>query len=153
MPQEMKNPGHITRLFLGLTAFTSFLCSILICCNNSAPKTESIENTPNDTIRKVDTTGYVKDMDSYKKSMSDTMSAFDKRIADYKSKIDQEGKKVKVDYKKEIANLDTEKKDLQIKLDNYQAKGKVEWDKFKVDFSRDVDTLGKQIKQLTSSKK
>jgi glutamyl-tRNA reductase len=128
---------------------------VFIGCFNNTPKTAgNNQNSANDSIAKIDSinTIYLKDMNTYKEKMADTLILIDKKIDEFKAKLEQGGKQAKAEYKKDISDLQQRGKELKKKLDEYSEKGKDKWEKFKKDFDRDMDTLSRQFKDLTSDK-
>jgi hypothetical protein len=140
------------RLFI-FSASMLVICASTQNCNNPGPQTKS-ENEASDTTKNIDTTNikYTKDMETYKKQMSDTLTSIDTAISKFREKMKKEGKEAKIEYNKGIAELDQRGKELRKKLEEYKEKGKEKWDVFKTDFTKDMDTLSKQLKDLTSKK-
>ncbi len=126
--------------------------TILSGCNNPS-KSESNASYGKDTIPKIDSLTYTNDMNTYKERMNDTLATIDKKMDDFKAKMKHEGNEAKADYKKAIADLDEQRKELKKKLDEYSDKGKDKWEDFKKGFNNDMDTLSKKFKDLTSSDK
>ena len=104
-----------------------------------------------DTTRNTDTLN-TKDMETYRKQMSDTLASIDTTISKFREKMEKEGKEAKIEYDKGIAELDKRGKELRQKLEEYKEKGKEKWDVFKTDFNKDIDTLSEQVKELTTKK-
>jgi hypothetical protein len=149
--EKLKN--HL-RVFLTISAGMVLIGAVITSCNPT-PTTEDNQTMAKDSIAKIDTTNTIntKDMDTYKEKMNDTLASIDRKIDEYKVKLKKDGKELKEDYKKAMADLDQRGKELKKKLDEYSDKGKDKWEEFKKGFNRDMDTLSKQFKNLTSSDK
>ncbi len=141
-------------IFMTVSAGIIVVASVFTGCNNN-PKPENNQTTAKDSIPKIDTTNTIniKDMDTYKEKMNDTLASIDKKIDEYKAKLKKDGKEAKKEYKEAIADLDQRGQDLKKKLDEYSDKGKDKWEKFKKDFSSDMDSLSRHIKELISGDK
>jgi chromosome segregation ATPase len=149
----MTKPAPIKKTFLSLSAVSVLIFAALQDCNNAPKKAENAQNNPADTIRNADTNAYLKDIDTFRKQSNDTIAANNKIIAEFKEKMEHEKKHLQADYKKRIAELEQKNRELKKKIDEYKAEGQEKWKVFKADFSRDMDTVGKQIKRLASSRK
>jgi hypothetical protein len=149
--EKLKNQKTLLR---SASVSIILIASVFMSCNNT-PKTESNQTIVKDTIPKIDTTNTINttDMDTYKEKMNDTLATIDKKIDEFKAKLKKDGKEAKKEYKEAVADLEQKGKELKKKLDEYSDKGKDKWEKFKKDFSNDMDSLGKHIKELTSSDK
>ena len=90
----------------------------------------------------------MKDMDSYKKQITDTIDANIKSIADFKVKIQHDKKHAKAFYDEKIEALEKGNTAMKKKMDEYKAEGKEKWEEFKKEFSNGMDTLGKAFKDL-----
>jgi uncharacterized protein YPO0396 len=82
------------------------------------------------------------DMSKYKKQTSDRIAANQKSINEFNKRIVTEKKQAKVADQKKIAELEAKNKDMEKRMDDYQADGKENWEAFKSEFGKDMDELG-----------
>jgi hypothetical protein len=135
-----------------LLAVTGLVTSVsVLSCNDSSQETESAQNNNIDSTKIKDSinTEYMKEIADYKKQTEDTISGYEKSIADFKVRIKGEKDLVKADYNKKIAELEHKTTDMKKKMDDYKADGKEKWELFKTQFSHGMDELGKAFTDLT----
>jgi hypothetical protein len=74
------------------------------------------------------------------------------RIAELTVKMNKPGEIFDELYKKNIANLEQQNKDMKARLEAYE-KSQTNWESFKREFNHDMDALGKALKDLTVNNK
>ena len=92
----------------------------------------------------------MKDIETYRKEINDTIDANIKSIADFKIKIQHDKKHAKAYYDEKIEALEKGNLEMKKKIVEYNAEGKEKWEVFKKDFSHGMDTLAKAFKDLVS---
>jgi len=124
----------------------------ILSCNDSAQNTETTQNSKADSTGINDSVNndYMKDMESYRKQITDTIDANLKSIDDFKVKIQHDKKHAKAYYDEKIEALEKSNTAMKTKIVEYKAEGKEKWEAFKKDFSNGMDTLGKAFKDLTT---
>jgi len=145
---------HLKKMSLTLMSASFILGITFLSCTTSEKKQENIQNS--DTNKRKDTLAqpsYINDMDTFRKQILDTIRANDQIIANFKVKIEHEKIQAKVEYKKKVDKLEQKNRELEKKIDEYAAEGKEKWKIFKKDFTQQIDTLGKEIKDLVSRRK
>jgi F0F1-type ATP synthase membrane subunit b/b' len=85
----------------------------------------------------------------FKKESQETISNNEKRIAEFKVKMENGGKATRAKYEKQVAELEQKNRDLKRKLDSFEDNEQDKWDSFKREFSHDMDALGQSLKDLT----
>jgi hypothetical protein len=96
--------------------------------------------------------GFEKDWKQFKVNANLKIKANEKSIAEFKLKMKKEGRKFKVQYKKEVAVLEQKDVELKNKLREYKYDSKEKWEEFKIGFNHDMDVVGKSIKDLFTTK-
>jgi hypothetical protein len=94
-----------------------------------------------------------KDYSQFKAEVDLKISANEKRIAEFKEKINTSDEKVKVKYDKKVAELEARNTELKKKISEYKYEGKDQWVIFKRGFNHDLKVVGKAIKNLFSKEK
>lgn len=124
----------------------------VLSCNDSEQNTQTLQTATNDSTKIKDSTNteYMKDIESYRKQIEDTIDSNIKSIADFKVKIQHDKKNVKAFYDKKIDSLEKGNKEMKRKIAEYKAEGKDKWEIFKKDFSHGMDELGSAFKELTT---
>jgi outer membrane murein-binding lipoprotein Lpp len=74
------------------------------------------------------------------------------RIAELTVKMNKPGAIFDELYKKNIANLEQQNRDMKARLEAYE-KSQTNWESFKREFNHDMDALGKALKDLTVDNK
>jgi peptidoglycan hydrolase CwlO-like protein len=92
---------------------------------------------------------YQKEIEDYRKDINDRIAANDVTITEFNSRIENEKKEAKADYKRQVNELELRNRDLKKRMDEYKADGKDNWHKFKEEFNHDMDELGNSLKDLT----
>ena len=136
-----------------LLAATALVTSIsVLSCNDSSQNSVASQNSKIDSTKINDSINneYMKDMESYKKQITDTINANIKSIDDFKTKIQHDKMHVKEFYDEKIEALQKGNADMKKKIEEYKADGKDKWEEFKKEFSHGMDTLGKAFKDLTT---
>lgn len=137
---------------LAVTASVFTIGTILTSCSTPA---EKVENAQNNVIQaNVDlikaNEEYLNDVAKYKKETDEKIAANSKSIEDFNTRIKNEKKAAKADYKKKIAVLEQKNSDMKKRMDDYKVAGKEQWETFKAEFSHDMDEIGKAFKDLTT---
>lgn len=136
---------------LALAASTLIIGSIATSCNTPAEKVEKAQTNVQEANQDLEKANdaYKLEIESYRKETADKIAANDKSIADFNLRIENQKQDAKVEYKKQIAELEQKNSDMKKKMDDYKADSKVQWEIFKTEFSHDMDELGKAFKGLT----
>jgi hypothetical protein len=92
---------------------------------------------------------YQAEITEFKKETMEKITANEKSIGEFNSRIAKEKAKAKEEYKHKIAELEQKNSDMKKKLDDYKADGKEKWAAFKTEFNHDMDELGKSLKDFT----
>jgi DNA-directed RNA polymerase alpha subunit len=79
--------------------------------------------------------------------------AYEKIIAEFKTRLANETKEDIAKYEKKLAELEQKAIDMKNKLVEYKEEGKDKWDSFKLKFNHDLDELGKALKNFTVKSK
>jgi Tfp pilus assembly protein PilE len=113
-------------------------------CNSSSEKVEKAEKNVVEAKNDLQAANeaYMADMSKYKKQTSDRIAANQKSINEFNKRIVTEKKQAKVADQKKIAELEAKNKDMEKRMDDYQADGKENWEAFKSEFGKDMDELG-----------
>jgi len=74
------------------------------------------------------------------------------RIAELTVKMNKQGEIFDELYRKNIANLEQQNKDMKARLEAYE-KSQTNWESFKREFNHDMDAIGKALKDLTVDNK
>jgi hypothetical protein len=74
------------------------------------------------------------------------------RIAELNLEIKNQGEKSDALYRKKIANLEQQNKDMRARLEAYE-KSQSNWESFKREFNHDMDAIGQALKDLTVDNK
>ncbi|HTB31472.1 MAG TPA: hypothetical protein VK808_05560 [Bacteroidia bacterium] len=135
-----------------LLAAVCLVTSVSVLSCNESQNTETVQNNNSDSTDITDSTNtaYMKDMESYRKQIGDTIDANIKSIADFKMKIKNDTKHAKAFYDDKIEALEKSNIEMKKKITAYKAEGKDKWEVFKKEFSQGMDTLGKAFKDLTT---
>jgi hypothetical protein len=136
------------------TYLTLAAVTILFTATNCKTETEKVEEASTEVVEASKELGeatddYQAEVAKYKIETADKITANEKSIADFNSRINTEKKEAREDYKKKIAELEAKNTDMKMKMDGYKADSKENWEKFKVEFARDMDELGQAFKDLT----
>lgn len=145
-----------------LTA-TLVAASIFSGCKSPDQKVETAKDKVEDAKEELKTEVNDANAEATKKANAEEWKVFkadavlkikenDAKIADLKIKLKKPGKMLDPIYERRIATLEQKNKDLQIKLDNYEAK-QSDWEAFKQEFNHDMDEFGQAFKDLTVDNK
>ncbi|NOU48294.1 MAG: hypothetical protein HOO86_14715 [Bacteroidales bacterium] len=129
-------------------------------CQSSANKVERAEDKVHDAkvavveaqidlnvARQDSITEYQK----FKDETDAQISAYDKSIAEFRTRLATERKENRARYEKMVLDLEQRNRDLKKKLAEYQDDGKTDWEKFKTEFNHDMDELGKSFKDFNTN--
>ncbi len=138
---------------LTLVAIVFMAGTVLIGCQNTGEKNvqadnQSIGETKPDS--QAVKSSYSDDWQKFKSESELKIKDNENSIAAFKEKMKKSGKKIKVKYNIEIANLEKTNRQMKKKLEEYKNDGKNAWEDFKTGFNNDMDKLGKAVKDLTS---
>jgi hypothetical protein len=138
---------------LTLAIFASLTSGILTSCKSSAEKVEDAEKNVTEANNDLNQANeeYITDIENYRIETAGKISANNQSIADFNTRIANEKKEAKEDYKKRIAELEQKNTDMKKKMDDYKATGKENWENFKAEFSHDMEELGKGFSDLTKN--
>ena len=139
------------RTILKIAAITFTIGAILTGCSTPAEKVEKAEANVVDANKDLNKAQeeYLADIENCRKETANKISTNEQSMTEFKARIEHEKKKVKGEYKKEIAELEQKNSDMKKKMDDYKADGKENWEKFKAEFNHDMDELVKAFKDLT----
>jgi phage terminase small subunit len=145
-----KNSKIMKSTIFVIVLLALFSVSILSSCNSSAEKVENAEQDVTEANAALEKANeeYLEDIKSYRIQTAKRIEANNKSIADFNKRIANEKKEAKVDYEKQIAELDQKNTDMQKRMDDYTANNQSGWEKFKSDFNRDMDALGQAFEDL-----
>lgn len=133
-------------------ALTMFLvAALLLSCTSSSEKVENAENKltqAQDNLNEA-INDSIEDYQVFRKEADMKLAAQEKIIAEFKARIANEKKENRAEYEKKIAELEQQKYDMKMKLDEFKQDGKDSWTNFKSEFVRDMENLGKAINDLT----
>lgn len=136
-------------LFWAMALFIVAFATILTSCETSGEKVENAEE--NVASAKEDLAearqDYMEDVADFRREKAYRIAANNREIEDFNSKIREE--KNEIDYSEKIAELDRKNRDLQMKLDGYEANNKNNWESFKNEFNREMDQVGSALRDLT----
>lgn len=76
----------------------------------------------------------------------------DRTIADLREKMKSSGKKMSIEYAKNIDTLEAKSKALRTKIETYDT-AQSDWEAFKREFNHDMDEIGNALKDLTVNNK
>jgi predicted RNase H-like HicB family nuclease len=142
-----------TFLTLAVTGF--IVGTMLTGCQTSNKNVEKARDNMEEAKDKV--TEAKKDIDQalkesiqqFKKESQERISNNEKIIAEFKAKIEKEGKMAKAKYEKKVAELEQKNREMKMRLDKFEDNKQDKWDSFKTEFNHDMDQLGKSLKDLT----
>ena len=120
-------------------------------CKSPADKVDDKEKKVEDAKQELNEAkeDYQKEIEEYRKDINDRIAANDATITDFNSRIENEKKEAKADYKRQVNDLEMKNRDLKRRMDEYKADGKDNWQKFKAEFNHDMDELGNSLRDLT----
>lgn len=90
------------------------------------------------------------EIETYKKFANTKIAENKKNAEEFKLRIQNDKKKAKTKYTKEIEKLEEKNSDLKMKIDNYKAKSKEQWEIFKTEFNHEMNKLKKKYQNLTN---
>ncbi len=133
----------IILMFVSIAAITS--------CKTPAQKVASAKKDVREANKDLDKAQevYMAEVQAYRRETADRISANDRSIAEFRTRIENEREDVKADYRRRIAVLEQKNSDSKRRMDDYKADGREKWQNFKMEFNRDMDELGKALKDLT----
>lgn len=142
------------KTILVLAAFTFITGAIFTSCNTPAEKVDNAEKNVLKAHEDLDKANqeYLADVEKYRKESADKITANDKSIAEFKTRIAHEKLDAQAAYQKKITVLEQKNSDLKKKIDTYKAEGKEQWVIFKAEFSKDMDELGTAFVNFFSTK-
>ena len=151
----MKKQTVLSRLTI-----TGFIVGIIFSgCSSPAEKVQNAKEkvaAANEDVaeanRELNTAQY-DSVAQFKKEQEQKISANEKSIADFKSRIASEKMVDKAKYEKQVADLDQKNGDMRKKLADFKQEGKDNWVAFKKEFGHDMDDLGKSLKNFVVSSK
>jgi hypothetical protein len=123
-------------------------------CESTSSKAEKVENAKDEVAEsKKDldraTTEYLADVDRYRAETAAKVTANNKSIAEFKTRIASQKKEARVEYENKINALEQKNSDMKKEMDDYKLDGKEKWESFKAEFNHDMNELGKAFKDLT----
>ncbi|HEX7413437.1 MAG TPA: hypothetical protein VF411_05270 [Bacteroidia bacterium] len=138
---------------LKLAAITFILGAILTSCNTPAEKVEKAEANVTEAKKDLNEAQeeYLTDIENCRRATDEKIAANDQSISEFKTRIANEKKEAKADYKKKLAQLEQKNKNMKKKIDDYRADGKENWALFKADFNKGMDEIGQSLKDLTAN--
>jgi len=147
------------KIFLLLSVSSFMAATIFISCQSSGRKVADAENNVQDTkndvaVAKQDLTKTIQDSintehQEFKTNSEVKLSANEKSIAEFKTRISYTKKAAKAHYEEELTVLVDKNADLENKLQDYKEDGMGKWDSFKNKFNHDIDSLGENFKEFT----
>ena len=87
----------------------------------------------------------------FKKELRVKFILYEKRIAEFKTRIENDKNENKVKYGNNLAALERKNTEMKRKLEDYRDEEKEAWDTFKSAFSHDMDDLGNSISNFFSN--
>ena len=129
--------------------------SLLTGCNNNREKTtedasESIEQA-NQNLKDTQAQ-YEREWKQFKSDVELKISTNEKRIDEFKKKMETMSEKFKAKYENKVLTLEQKNIGLKKKLNNYKYEGKHNWEEFKQEFNNDLDSLGNAINDVFTDK-
>ncbi len=125
------------------------------CTTPTEKTTTTVEKTtvidPNGETARTNA-DYMAEIESYRKTNADRITANEKSMADLKAQIAQEKAEARAENERRLAALEQKNKDLKMKMDNFKGDTKESWDSFKVQYARDMDQLGQDFRDLSDKK-
>ena len=95
---------------------------------------------------------YQAEWQAFKAESEQKIEANEKKIDANKEKMEHAGSKAKAQYRKDVAALKEQNRELKKKLEEYKDEGQGKWEEFKSNFNRDMDSIGKTMKDLFKEK-
>jgi len=95
----------------------------------------------------------ITDYQKFKIESEAKISAYEKSMAEFKTRIANEKKENKASYEKKLAELEQKSSEMKKKLEEYKDEGQDKWTSFKNEFNHDMDELGQALKDLTVDNK
>lgn len=137
--------------FLILVASACMTAAVATSCSSPAEKVETAQENVNDANADLAKANqeYLTDIENYRKETAAKIIANDQSIAEFKKRSDLQKKEAKEEYNKKIAALELKNREMQAKMDSYQASGKDKWESFKTEFNHDMEELGKGFNDFT----
>ncbi len=89
---------------------------------------------------------------NFKKENEKKIRENDKKIADFKTSLENEKQEVKDKYNQKIVDAEKKNNELRKKIADYK-KDNTKWDQFKREFNHDMDELGNAIKDIFKDNK
>ena len=138
------------KTILTFAALTVIAATAFTSCSSPEQKVENAQNNVADANSDLDKANqeYAADIEAYRKQTADSIAANQASIAEFNERIAKDKEADRVEYKKEIDDLDQKNTDMKKKMDDYKADGKDKWNAFKAGFSRDMNDLGNSIRKL-----
>jgi uncharacterized protein YeaO (DUF488 family) len=81
----------------------------------------------------------------YKENAEAQLRENDQKIADLKEQMKKEKKEIRMEYYKQLAELDAKNAKLKIRMQEYKDGVKNEWASFKQQFNEEMNEVGKSI--------
>mgnify|MGYP001809860369 CR=1 FL=1 len=94
----------------------------------------------------------IMEYEKFKKESNDNIADHEKNMSDFNERIKKDKKINREKYEKRLADLKLKNSDLKKRLNDYKYDTQFQWSIFKIKFLHDMDTLGKQIKDLLNEK-
>lgn len=144
---------NIMKKLIFSTAAATFLAGTLLLtgCTTPAEKVdnakENVTEAKKDLVKAKN--DYLADVEDYRNNAAIKIRENNERITAFNVSIENEKLEAKADYKRRIAVLEQQNKDMKNRLDGYSVSGKDDWESFKLEFNRDMDRLGKALSDLT----
>lgn len=130
---------------IGAVAIIS--ATTLISCFSNDKKVEEAKH--NVVVAKQELNQAIKDsIQDFKNQSEQKIVDYEKQIEDLKAYIDQQDKKDKSIYEKEIAILEKKNKEMKDKLINFKDESQEKWLVFQKEFNTDMDELGTAFKNF-----
>lgn len=139
---------------------TIFAIGILLTgCQSSAEKVENARDNVQDAkdnvvVAQQELNQALNDsILQFKKESMENINAYEKSIAEFKTKIATEKKETRAIYEKKISELEQKNNQMKTKLEEYKDNGQEAWVSFKAEFNHDMNELGEAFKDLTVDNK
>lgn len=129
----------------------TFSVLVMVSCNSSADKVENAQEEVTEAKEDLNKAQaeYRADVDRFRRDIDAQLSTNEKQIADFNDRLKEGKNDVSDSYKKQIAEIEEENRQLRRRMSDYKADSKENWNAFKSEFNRDMDELGTALKNLT----
>jgi chromosome segregation ATPase len=134
-------------ILLSLLAIPVLLMTIAACSSNDDKTSAEDVNDAKENLKDA-AEDYKEEVENYRNDMQQTIYKNRDLITELKAEKASADKKVNEERKSQIAKLEEQNDDLEVRINEYTSENEANWKAFKKEFSHDMSEIGKAFKDL-----